>query len=184
MILKKNASPFRKYIFLRKLFYKERNGENGMAPTKEKLIEQQTLQERCLQSGIRMTNQRRLLANVLDDSDDHPDVDTIYQRCKAKDKFTSIASVYRTLGIFEESGLIEKLDVGDGKARFEIKRTDHDHLMDVETGQIHEFKSQQLQRLIEEIASEMGFELTEHRLEIYGRKHGRTACRCYEIKVY
>lgn len=125
----------------------------------------------------------RLLANVLDNSDDQPDVDTIYQRCKAKDKFTSIASVYRTLGIFEDSGLIEKLDVGDGKARFEIKRTDHDHLMDVETGQIHEFKSQELQRLIEEIADEMGFDLTEHRLEIYGRKQGRTACRCYEIKI-
>ena len=155
-----------------------------MAPTKEKLIEQQTLQERCLRSGIRMTSQRRLLANVLDNSDDHPDVDTIYQRCKAKDKSTSIASVYRTLGIFEDSDLIEKLDVGDGKARFEIKRTKHDHLMDVETGQIHEFKSQELQRLIKEIADEMGFDLTEHRLEIYGRKQGRTTCRCYEIKIY
>ena len=105
-----------------------------MAPSKKKLIEQQTLQERCLQSGIRMTIQRRLLANVLDDPNDHPDVDTIYQRCKAKDKFTSIASVYRALSIFEDPGLIEKLYVGDGKARFEIKRTDHDHLMDVETG--------------------------------------------------
>ena len=169
---------------MRKLCYKEITGENEMAPTKEKLTEQKTLQERCLKSGIRMTSQRRLLANVLDDSDDHPDVDTIYQRCKAKDKFTSIASVYRTLSIFEDSGLIEKLDVGDGKARFEIKRTDHDHLMDVETGQIHEFKSQELQRLIKEIADEMGFDLTEHRLEIYGRKQGRTACRCYEIKIY
>ena len=74
--------------------------------------------------------------------------------------------------------------MGDGKARFEIKRTDHDHLLDVETGQIHEFKSQELQRLIKEIADEMGFDLTEHRLEIYGRKQGRTACRCYEIKIY
>ena len=74
--------------------------------------------------------------------------------------------------------------MGDGKARFEINRTDHDHLLDVETGQIHEFKSQELQRLIKEIADEMGFDLTEHRLEIYGRKQGRTACRCYEIKIY
>ena len=82
------------------------------------------------------------------------------------------------------SGLIEKLDMGDGKARFEIKRADHDHLMDIETGQIHEFKSRELQRLIKEIADEMGFDLTEHRLEIYGRKQGRTACRCYEIKIY
>ena len=76
------------------------------------------------------------------------------------------------------------LDVGDGKARFERKRTDHDHLMDVETGQIHEFKSQELQLLIEEIADEMGFDLTKHRLEIYGRKQGQSACRCYEIKIY
>ncbi|GIR94143.1 MAG: hypothetical protein CM15mP95_1630 [Alphaproteobacteria bacterium] len=104
--------------------------------------------------------------------------------CKEKDSSISIASIYRSLGIFEDYQLIQKLDVGDGKARFEINRVEHDHLMDVETGQIHEFKSQQLQKLIEEIASEMGFELTEHRLEIYGRKHGRTACRCYEIKVY
>ena len=118
------------------------------------------------------------------ESNDHPDVDTIYQRCKAKDKSTSIASIYRSLSLFEDSGLIEKLDMGDGKARFEIKRTDHDHLMDVETGQIHEFKSRELQRLIKEIADEMGFDLTEHRLEIYGRKQGRTACRCYEIKIY
>jgi len=91
---------------------------------------------------IRMTSQRRLLASVLNESNDHPDVDTIYQRCKEKDKSTSIASIYRSLSLFEDSGLIEKLDMGDGKARFEIKRTDHDHLMDVETGQIHEFKAE------------------------------------------
>lgn len=111
-----------------------------------------------------MTSQRRLLAIVLDFSDDHPIVDTIYQRCKAKDNLTSIASVDRTLSIFEDLGLIEQLDLGDGKARFEIKRTDHHHLMDVETGQIHEFKSKELQRLIKEISDEMGFDLTEHRL--------------------
>ena len=136
----------------------------------------------CIDSESRV-RKLAVIRNVLDNSDDHPDVDTIYQRCKAKDKFTSIASVYQTLRIFGGSGLIEKRDVGDGKARFEIKRTDHEHLMDVETGQIHEFKSQELQRLIEEIADEMGFDLTEHRLEIYGRKQGRTACRCYEIKI-
>ena len=140
--------------------------------------------QKCTQAGIRMTSQRYLLATVLEEAVDHPDVETIYLRCKEKDSSISIASIYRSLRIFEECQLIEKLDVGDGKARFEIKRAEHDHLMDVETGQIHEFKSRQLQRLIEEIASEMGFELTEHRLEIYGRKHGRTACRCYEIKVY
>lgn len=157
---------------------------NRMKEIKEKPNKQQSFQERCLMLDIRMTSQRRLLASVLNESNDHPDVDTIYQRCKAKDKSTSIASIYRSLSLFEDSGLIEKLDMGDGKARFEIKRTDHDHLLDVETGQIHEFKSQELQRLIKEIADEMGFDLTEHRLEIYGRKQGRTACRCYEIKIY
>jgi Fur family transcriptional regulator, ferric uptake regulator len=155
-----------------------------MKETKEKLSKQQSFQERCLMMDIRMTSQRRLLASVLNESNDHPDVETIFQRCKAKDELTSIASIYRSLSLFEDSGLIEKLDMGDGKARFEIKRTDHDHLLDVETGQIHEFKSQELQRLIKEIADEMGFDLTEHRLEIYGRKQGRTACRCYEIKIY
>lgn len=140
--------------------------------------------QKCTNAGIRMTNQRYLLATVLEEAVDHPDVETIFLRCKEKDNSISIASIYRSLGVFEDYQLIQKLDVGDGKARFEIKTVEHDHLMDVETGQIHEFKSQQLQKLIEEIASEMGFELTEHRLEIHGRKHGRTACRCYEIKVY
>jgi Fur family ferric uptake transcriptional regulator len=140
--------------------------------------------QKCTHAGIRMTSQRHLLATVLEEAADHPDVETIYLRCKEKDSSISIASIYRSLGIFEDYQLIQKLDVGDGKARFEIKRVEHDHLMDVETGQIHEFKSQQLQKLIEEIASEMGFELTEHRLEIYGCKHGCTVCRCYEIKVY
>ena len=162
----------------------ERVAGNRMKEIKEKPNQQQSFQERCLMLDIRMTSQRRLLASVLNESNDHPDVDTIYQRCKAKDKSTSIASIYRSLSLFEDSGLIEKLDMGDGKARFEIKRTDHDHLMDVETGQIHEFQSRELQRLIKEIADEMGFDLTEHRLEIYGRKQGRTACRCYEIKIY
>ena len=156
-------------------------GEGG---SRRPIAVKQTEKHLCALTVSRLYVNWRLLANVLDNSDDQPDVDTIYQRCKAKDKFTSIASVYRTLSIFEDSGLIEKLDVGDGKARFEIKRTDHDHLLDVETGQIHEFKSQELQRLIKEIADEMGFELTEHRLEIYGRKQGRSACRCYEIKIY
>ena len=155
-----------------------------MTEAEKASIEQTSFHERCLMSGIRMTSQRLLLASVLHESTDHPDVDTIYQRCKEKESSTSIASVYRSLGIFESSDLIAKLDMGDGKARFEIKRADHDHLMDIETGQIHEFKSRELQRLIKEIADEMGFELTEHRLEIYGRKQGRTACRCYEIKIY
>ena len=155
-----------------------------MAGKKARIKGDMPFAQKCTQAGIRMTSQRYLLATVLEEAVDHPDVETIYLRCKEKDSSISIASIYRSLRIFEECQLIEKLDVGDGKARFEIKRAEHDHLMDVETGQIHEFKSRQLQRLIEEIASEMGFELTEHRLEIYGRKHGRTACRCYEIKVY
>ena len=116
-----------------------------------------------------MTSQRHLLATVLEEAADHPNVETINLRCKEKDSSMSIASIYRSLGIFEDYQLIQKLDVGDGKARFEIKRVEHHHLMDVETSQIHEFKSQQLQKLIEEMAREMGFELTKNRLEIYGR---------------
>jgi Fur family ferric uptake transcriptional regulator len=101
--------------------------------------------KKCTHAGIRMTSQRHLLATVLEEAADHPDAETIYLRCKGKDSSISIASIYRSLGIFEDYQLIQKLDVGDGKARFEISRVEHDHLMDVETGQIHEFKSQQLQ---------------------------------------
>ena len=123
-------------------------------------------------------------STLLEETVDQPDVETIYLRCKEKDSSISIASIYRSLGIFIDYQLIQKLDVGDGKVRFEIDRVEHDYSMDVETGQIHEFKSQKPQKLTEEIVSEMEFELTKHRLEIYGRKHGRTACRCHEIKVY
>ena len=120
-----------------------------MAGKKARIKGDMPFAQKCTRTGIRMTSQRHLLATVLEEAVDHPDVETIYLRCKEKDSSISIASIYRSLGIFEEYQLIEKLDVGDGKARFEIKQAEHDHLMDVETGQIHKFKSQQLQRLIE-----------------------------------
>lgn len=98
-----------------------------------------SFEQKCTHAGIRMTSQCHLLATVFEEAADHPDVEMIYLRCKEKDSCKSIASIYRSLGIFEDYQLIQKLDVGDGKARFEISRMEHDHLMDVETGQIHEF---------------------------------------------
>lgn len=144
----------------------------------------ETMKQKCLDAGIRMTAQRVLIAETIEGSADHPDVDTVYKRASEKDNTVSIATVYRTMGIFEQAGLIQRIDLNDGRARYEIKRNPHEHLVDVETGQIHEFQSQKLEGLIREIAAEMGFELTEHKLEIFGRKNGREKCRCYQIKVY
>lgn len=144
-----------------------------------------SFKDKCIDAGLRMTAQRAVIAETIEESLDHPDVETIYQRASERDNTVSIATVYRTIGIFEQAGLIQRIDVNnEGRARYEIKREPHEHLVDVETGQIHEFQSRRLESLIREIASEMGFELTEHKLEIFGRKNGREKCRCYQIKVY
>jgi len=140
--------------------------------------------EKCVKAGLRMTNQRVSIATTLDESLDHPDADEIYRRAHQLDPTISIATVYRTLGIFEKAGLIQKVTVGDGRSHYEVARDDHEHLVDVENGQIHEFQSEQLQALLINIADEMGFELTGHKLQVYGKKHGNVACRCIQIKVY
>jgi Fur family ferric uptake transcriptional regulator len=140
--------------------------------------------EKCIKAGLRMTNQRVLIANTLEQSLDHPDADGIYNRAHSVDPTISIATVYRTLGIFEKAGLVHKVAVGDGRSHYEVARDDHEHLVDVENGQIHEFKSEQLTELLTAIADEMGFELTGHKLEVFGKKHGNVSCRCIQIKVY
>ncbi len=140
--------------------------------------------EKCAEAGLRMTSQRVLIANTLEQSLDHPDADEIYRRSNAIDSTISIATVYRTLGIFERAGLIQKVTVGDGRSHYEVARDDHEHLVDIENGQIHEFQSEKLQSLLTNIADEMGFELTGHKLEVFGKKHGNVACRCIQIKVY
>ncbi len=126
--------------------------------------------DRCLEAGVRMTNQRRIIIELIDDSDDHPDVDTIYRRAIEIDNTISLATIYRTVGVLEQAGIIDKLDVGDGKARYELSGEHHEHLVDVDTGEIHEFQHEELEALKEKIALDMGFELVGHRLELFGRK--------------
>ncbi len=126
--------------------------------------------DRCLEAGVRMTNQRRIIIELIDDSDDHPDVDTIYRRAIEIDNTISLATIYRTVGVLEQAGIIDKLDVGDGKARYELSGEHHEHLVDVDSGEIHEFQHEELEALKEKIALDMGFELVGHRLELFGRK--------------
>ena len=126
--------------------------------------------DKCLEAGVRMTNQRRIIIELIDDADDHPDVDTIYRRAIELDNTISLATIYRTVGVLEQAGIIDKLDVGDGKARYELSGEHHEHLIDVDSGEIHEFQHAELEALKEKIARDMGFELVGHRLELFGRK--------------
>ena len=128
------------------------------------------LYDKCLKVGLRMTLPRKVILEVIESSEDHPDVEEMYRRAVEKDKSISIATVYRTIKLFEEAGIIEKLDIGDGRARYEEAGEHHEHLVDVETGEVIEFYHAELEALKEQIAKEMGYELVDHRLELFGRK--------------
>ena len=122
----------------------------------------------CEEKGIRMTEQRTAVAKVLSESSDHPDTEEIYRRAYEKDKSTSIATVYRTMRIFKESGIVTEHDFGDGKARYEeLPDEHHDHLVDIKTGKVIEFQNEEIERLQEEIAKKLGYKLVDHRLELY-----------------
>ncbi len=128
-----------------------------------------TLEKRCRELGLKMTGQRRVIARALSESKDHPDVETLYQRAVAIDDNISIATVYRTVKLLEEAGAIERHDFGDGKARYEEASDEHhDHLIDVRTGKIIEFTNEEIERLQEVVARELGYKLVDHRLELYG----------------
>ena len=129
-----------------------------------------SLLERCLEKNIRMTTQRQIIIQVIEDSDDHPDVDQLYLRSVELDDTISIATVYRTVKLLEEAGLIERLEFGDGRSRYEEAGEHHEHLVDVETGEVHEFYNEKLETLKAKIAREMGYDLLDHRLELYGKK--------------
>ena len=129
-----------------------------------------SLLERCLVKNIRMTSQRQTIIQVIEVSDDHPDVDQLYLRSVELDNTISIATVYRTVKLLEEAGLIERLELGDGRSRYEEAGEHHGHLVDVETGEVHEFYNEELESLKAEIAREMGYDLIDHRLELYGKK--------------
>ncbi|MEM6563932.1 MAG: Fur family transcriptional regulator [Pseudomonadota bacterium] len=124
---------------------------------------------RCEAKGVRMTGQRRVVAQVLEDSEDHPDVEELYARASAVDNGISLATVYRTVKLFEEAGILDKLEFGDGRARYEdAERDHHDHLIDINSGEVIEFVDSEIEALQEKIARKLGYELRGHRLELYG----------------
>ncbi|RVT85127.1 transcriptional repressor [Rhodobacteraceae bacterium CCMM004] len=128
-----------------------------------------TILDRCAAKGLRMTDQRRTIARVLEESSDHPDVEELYARASARDSAISIATVYRTVKLFEESGILERREFGDGRARYEdAERDHHDHLIDLQSGEVIEFVDPEIEALQERIAAKLGYELRGHRLELYG----------------
>jgi len=132
------------------------------------------LEQLCADRGLRITEQRRVIARVLSESDDHPDVELLHQRASAIDAKISIATVYRTVRLFEEAGILDRHDFGDGRARYEAApEAHHDHLIDVETGDVVEFVDPELEALQKLIAEKLGYRLVDHRMELYGVKLGR-----------
>ena len=124
---------------------------------------------RCEAKGLRMTGQRRTIAQVLEDSSDHPDVEELYSRASAIDAGISLATVYRTVKLFEEAGILDRLEFGDGRARYEdAERDHHDHLIDIQSGEVIEFVDPEIEALQEKIAAKLGYDLRGHRLELYG----------------
>ena len=127
------------------------------------------LEQLCIERGMKMTDQRRIIARVLSDADDHPDVEDVYQRSVQLDPKISIATVYRTVRLFEEAGLLDRHDFGDGRSRYEQASDDHhDHLVDVQSGDIIEFHDEEVEELQRQIAARLGYSLIGHRMELYG----------------
>lgn len=125
--------------------------------------------DRCAAKGLRMTEQRRTIADVLENASDHPDVEDLYARASARDPNISIATVYRTVKLFEEAGILERVDFGDGRARYEdAEREHHDHLIDLNSGEVIEFVDPEIEALQEKIAQKLGYTLKGHRMELYG----------------
>lgn len=122
----------------------------------------------CVKKGMRMTDQRRTIARVLSDAEDHPDVEEVYRRASAADPHISISTVYRTVKLFEDGGILEKRDFGDGRARYEVaSEQHHDHLIDVRSGRVIEFRNEEIEKLQRAVARELGYRLIDHRLELF-----------------
>ncbi len=134
-------------------------------------IKTTTIADRAREKGLRMTPQRVVIASVIDASSDHPDAEKIRIRAQEHDAKISLATIYRTLKQFEDEGILERLDFGDGRARFEdAKRAHHDHLLDIDSGEVIEFVDPEVEALQEKIAARLGFELIGHKFELYGKK--------------
>ncbi len=128
----------------------------------------------CVERGLKMTGQRRVIARVLSESGDHPDVEELYRRAAALDRNISIATVYRTVRLLEEKGILERRDFGGGRARYEpTEHGHHHHIIDVESGKVVEFEDAEHERVLHAIARRLGFDLVSHRLELFGRRHPR-----------
>ncbi len=128
----------------------------------------QTLEAACVEKGMRMTEQRRIVARVLEASDDHPDVEELYRRAFAVDPNISISTVYRTVKLFEDAGIIARHEFGDGRSRYEtLPEEHHDHLIDLRSGTVIEFRDEEIEKLQELIARKLGYKLVDHRLELY-----------------
>jgi Fur family ferric uptake transcriptional regulator len=124
----------------------------------------------CVEKGMRMTDQRRIIASVLSDAVDHPDAEAVYRRAVRIDPNISIATVYRTVRLFEEAGILERHDFRDGRSRYEsVPESHHDHLINVETGEVLEFQNETIEELQRQVAKELGFRLVDHRMELYGK---------------
>jgi Fur family ferric uptake transcriptional regulator len=131
----------------------------------------ETIEQKCISKGVKLTDQRKIIAKVMSDSNDHPDVDELYNRVSMLDSKISIATVYRTVKLFEEAGILAKHDFKGGKARYEeMSESHHDHLIDIKTGEIIEFVNDEIEILQKKVAEKYGYELVDHKLELYGIK--------------
>jgi Fur family ferric uptake transcriptional regulator len=130
-----------------------------------------SIEERCKQKNVKLTNQRKLIAQIMSDSHDHPNVGELYRRVSKIDSKVSVATVYRTVKLFQEAGILTKHDFGEGKARYEeLHDNHHDHLIDVQSGKVIEFIDEEIEKLQKKIAKKFGYRLVDHRLELYGTK--------------
>lgn len=136
------------------------------------------LEQRCAQAGLKMTGQRRVILKVLGTSEDHPSVETVYERAKEIDPSISIATVYRTLGLLDEMNLVIRHEFqtteGEPRSRYELNWDHHHHLVDLESGEVIEFQNDELEKLKKKIARDLGYDLVDHRLELYGKKIKKT----------
>ncbi len=132
-----------------------------------------SLEQRCSDAGLKMTDQRRIILRVLGEAEDHPSVETVYERAKALDSSISMATVYRTLNMLDELQLVTRHEFKENFSRYEVNMDHHHHLIDLETGDVIEFQNEELEHLKARIAHELGYDLVDHRLELYGKKTGK-----------
>ena len=134
----------------------------------------ETIEQKCISKGVKLTEQRKIIAKVMSEANDHPDVDELYNRVSKIDSKISIATVYRTVKLFEEVGIVTKHDFKGGKARYEeLNESHHDHLIDIKTGEIIEFVDDEIEKLQKKVAEKYGYELVDHKLELYGVKKNK-----------